>query len=107
MQLTYSLLIPSFCTLTSRKPAFHAPFRALTKKFPVIFPVIASEIMTSCTGVAIGQSNKFVLVPERRDLWNGIGRNGGTLLSSLYLLSRCALRRRRDRSLTAPTCRRV
>src|SRR5262249_6304511 len=39
-KMTYSLLIPCFCTLTSRKPAFHAAFRATEKKFPVIFPVI-------------------------------------------------------------------
>jgi hypothetical protein len=35
-----SLLIPCFGALKSRKPAFHAGFRARRKKFPVIFPVI-------------------------------------------------------------------
>ena len=36
---TYSLLIPCFCAYPSRKPAIHAAFHALEKKFPVIFPV--------------------------------------------------------------------
>src|SRR5436190_21770982 len=35
--LLNSPLIPCFCTLTSRKPAIHAAFQALTKKFPVKF----------------------------------------------------------------------
>src|SRR5437773_6089992 len=35
-KLSYSLLIPCFCTCFSRKPAIHAAFRALEKKFPVI-----------------------------------------------------------------------
>ena len=36
---TYSLLIPCSCAYPARKPAIHAAFRALEKKFPVIFPV--------------------------------------------------------------------
>jgi len=39
-KLSYSLLIPCFCTWLLRKPAIHAAFRAPKKKFPVIFPVI-------------------------------------------------------------------
>jgi hypothetical protein len=45
-KMTYSLLIPCFCAGPAQKPAFHAAFRALTKKFPVIFPVIG-EIISS------------------------------------------------------------
>src|SRR5437762_5626398 len=42
-KLSYSLLIPCFCTCFSRKPFIHAAFRAREKKFPVIFPVIRNS----------------------------------------------------------------
>jgi len=42
-QLTYSLLIPCFCTWFLQKPAIHTVFHAREKKFPVIFPVIRNS----------------------------------------------------------------
>ena len=46
---TYSLLIPCFCAYPSQKPAIHAAFREVPKKFPVIFPVISKTTLHAST----------------------------------------------------------
>src|SRR5205814_4366259 len=70
--MTYSLLIPCFCTLQLQKPAIHAGFCDARKKFPVIFPVIEHQRLPNMRKIIVNlatSADGYVARPDGNLDW--------------------------------------